>query len=212
MCSPLQAVVMGQWLRTKNRYRWLIYHAGRISTYIVLGLLVGLIGEAAGIPQWQGSFTIIAGVVLLLGYALIKILKWDRKIFTFISPVLIRAQNKVRKGGGGAPMTFLSGSLNGLLPCGMVYAALLPVASLNSSLNSMGYMLAFGLGTLPLQLVANFTLNSFGRFLGRHSNKVIPITVVFISSLLILRGMELDIPYISPATPAATDAAAAGCK
>lgn len=200
MCAPLQAVVMGQWLRNGKRGNWLLYHAGRLCTYVLLGLLVGILGNAFGLPQVQQEFTIIAGLLLLMGYFGFKALKWDRSLNRIISPFLMKLQGKVRRGQSRS-WYFISGSLNGLLPCGMVYAALIPVAG-SASIGMAGIsMLFFGLGTLPLLLGINLAGNSLMQRFSRQFQKLIPITVILIAAVLILRGMELDIPYLSPEMP-----------
>jgi len=57
-------------------------------------------------------------------------------------------------------------------------------------------MLAFGLGTLPLMLAVPL----LGRTINLRFNlqRVIPVSVALIAILLILRGLSLGIPYLSP--------------
>ncbi|QNR25558.1 sulfite exporter TauE/SafE family protein [Croceimicrobium hydrocarbonivorans] len=200
MCGPLQAVVMGQWLQSKHQANWISYHAGRLGTYMLLAIIASLLGSGLGIPDMQGSFTILAGLILLLGYFGFKALKWDRKTLQLIGPILSKLQSKVR--GKKHPLWYLiSGSLNGLLPCGMVYAALVPALGLSSWTEAILYMGAFGLGTLPLLLSFNLFSNALLLRFGPYLNRLIPLSIVLISALLILRGMELDIPYLSPEMP-----------
>jgi hypothetical protein len=200
MCAPLQAVIMGQWLTNKKKSNWLIYHAGRLSTYVLLGLIAALFGQSIGLANWQGDFTIVAGLVLISGYFGFKLLKWDRKFNQLLVPLLRKLQPKAQ-GKKKSIWFFSSGALNGFLPCGMVYAAMLPAAGAESFALAMFYMLVFGLGTLPLlaglNLFSNKIILSYGKFIP----KLIPISVILIAALLILRGLELDIPYLSPALP-----------
>lgn len=206
MCAPLQAVVMGQWLRSGKLYQALLYHGGRLATYALLGTAAALLGQWVGLPRWQGSFTIIAGLTLLLGYFGFKLLKWDRQFFALISPLLLRVQKRLRRRKGHAGLLALSGALNGLLPCGMVYAALLPAVTTGSVSLSALYMLAFGAGTLPLLLATHWVAGRLGSPLRQMGQHLIPLTVVLMSGLLILRGMELGIPFISPELAAGTQA------
>jgi sulfite exporter TauE/SafE len=200
MCGPLQAVVMGQWLRSKNTAHWFLYHSGRIAMYMSLAVITSLIGSSLGIPKLQGSFTLIAGLVLLFGYFGFKALKWDRKIMQIIGPFLGKMQRKVKGKKGG--LWFVgSGALNGLLPCGMVYAALVPALGLEQTFDAILYMAAFGLGTLPLLLGFNLFSNKLILRFAPFLNRLVPISIVLISALLILRGLELDIPYLSPELP-----------
>ena len=200
MCGPLQAIVMGQWLQSKKRANWFTYHLGRIGMYQLLAQSASFIGTSLGIPNLQGSFTIYAGLILIFGYFGIKALKWDRKSMQVFGPVLGKMQQKVR--GRKHPLWFgLSGALNGLLPCGMVYAALIPTLGFEGQEEVLLYMASFGLGTLPLLLGFNFFSNALLLRFGPYLNRLIPLSIVLIGALLILRGMELDIPFISPEAP-----------
>ncbi len=200
MCGPLQAVVMGSWLKSKRRGNWFIYHSGRLSTYMALALIATLLGASMGIPDMQGSFTIIAGLILILGYFGLKVLSWDRKILAVFQPLLRQVQSKAQ-GKSAGTWYFVSGALNGLLPCGMVYAALVPAMALSNPAEGALYMLLFGAGTLPLLLGFNLFSNQLLLRFAPQLQKLIPISIVVIGALLILRGMELDIPYLSPAAP-----------
>lgn len=200
MCGPLQAVVMGSWLKSKRRGNWFLYHSGRLSTYVILALVASILGGSLGLAEAQGSFTILAGLVLILGYFGFKALTWDRKILGLFNPLLRKVQAKAR--GKSAPLWFLSsGALNGLLPCGMVYAALVPALSLSGPWEALLYMLSFGAGTLPLLIGFNLFSNDLLLRYSSKLQKLIPLSIVLIGALLILRGMELDIPYLSPASP-----------
>jgi sulfite exporter TauE/SafE len=200
MCAPLQAVVMGQWLNNKKKGNWIVYHAGRLSTYMFLGLFAALFGQSIGVAHWKGDFTIIAGLVLLAGYFGFKILKWDRKFNQLLVPILRKLQPKAQ-GKKKSIWFYSSGALNGFLPCGMVYAALLPAAGAENLGMGLLNMLAFGIGTLPLLAGLNLFSNKIILSYGKYIPKLIPISVVLIAALLILRGMELNIPYLSPALP-----------
>ncbi|MGK0406782.1 MAG: sulfite exporter TauE/SafE [Roseivirga sp.] len=202
MCAPLQAVIMGQWLNNKKKGNWIIYHAGRLSTYMLLGLIASLFGQSIGVPNWQGDFTIMAGILLLAGYFGFKFLQWDRKFNQLLVPLLRKLQPKAQ-GKKKSIWFFSSGALNGFLPCGMVYAALLPAAGAASLSMGMFYMLVFGLGTIPLLAGLNLFSNKILLTYGKFIPKLIPISVVLIATLLIIRGLELDIPYLSPALPKA---------
>ncbi len=200
MCAPLQAVVMGKWLGGGSAGKVILYHSGRILTYAAMGILIGLIGNSIGLQSWQKEFSILAGLSLLLGYFSIRILRWDQRINSLITPWLIRLQsrNYQRKNNW---RFLVGGSINGLLPCGMVYAALIPAAATGSPHLAGLAMAMFGLGTLPLLIGLNLTSNRFFTSHPALFSKLIPLSVIFVSALLIMRGMELGIPYLSPELP-----------
>ena len=93
---------------------------------------------------------------------------------------------------------FTIGFLNGFLPCGLVYMAVLGALATTNAFSGSLYMFLFGLGTIPLMTavvyLGNFTKGTFRS----RVQKVIPIVVVFIGVLFILRGLGLGIPFVSP--------------
>jgi len=91
---------------------------------------------------------------------------------------------------------FLFGLINGLLPCGMVYLALLHGLSGSSLIETVLSMLFFGLGTLPVMFfIPLIGQERFYRLFPRQTQKILLVSIGF---LLILRGLGLGIPYVSP--------------
>ena len=93
---------------------------------------------------------------------------------------------------------FTIGLLNGFLPCGMVYVALFGAVAMQSPTLGVLYMIMFGLGTIPLMSSVVYLKNFMTISLRNKIQKAIPYVAVFIGTLFILRGLGLDIPYISP--------------
>src|SRR5690606_1097358 len=93
---------------------------------------------------------------------------------------------------------FILGMLNGLLPCGMVYIALLGAVSSGNHFSGSLFMAAFGMGTIPMMMSISLT----GSLVGVRFKKLLfnatPVIACLVGGLLILRGLNLDIPYVSP--------------
>lgn len=201
MCAPLLwAIPENPEKRTQWWLNKLTYNAGRISTYALLGLVVGLIGEGVSLVGWQQHISWITGVLLILGLVLSI---WGNRIKAFNS-FSNQFNQKVKKGlsrtlarkGLVAQLTF--GAFNGLLPCGLVYMALIASLSMTSVSGSMIYMVLFGLGTVPMMLGAALFKKSIQSIRSIRFNKLYPKIVLTIAILLIVRGMNLGIPYLSP--------------
>jgi len=90
------------------------------------------------------------------------------------------------------------GLLNGLLPCGLVYVAMAGAVARGNAVAGAGYMAAFGLGTLPMLLVISFSGKVFPAAWRLKLRGAIPVSVCLLAALLILRGLALGIPYLSP--------------
>jgi sulfite exporter TauE/SafE len=95
---------------------------------------------------------------------------------------------------------FTMGLLNGFLPCGMVYTALFGATAMQNEWMGATYMLLFGIGTIPMMSAVVLIANFITVPVRNKIQKMIPIMVFIIGSLFIVRGMGLDIPYLSPKT------------
>ncbi len=131
------------------------YHAGRIGTYTLLGALAGTLGYAlflmrgfqVGLSIGLGTVLVVAG--LSLCGVLQKLVPLDRLP---IPAALTRLVTWLVQRPGAGP-AFGLGLANGLLPCGLVLAVLVPAAAAGSAPGGALRMLAFGLGTVPALLV-----------------------------------------------------------
>lgn len=214
MCGPL---VMAIPARSENKaviaIDSILYNFGRVITYTVMGALVGLIGASISLAGYQESISIIAGVALLAVVLIPK--KWENSISKI--PLIENISNKFKKLFGRiigsktiGSMLFI-GLLNGLLPCGLVYVALTASIAGGSVQSAVTFMFFFGLGTMPM-LASVFILKSMVSIgIRRKINKLIPVGVAIVAVILILRGMSLGIPYISPNLPEHVKGKAAAC-
>jgi sulfite exporter TauE/SafE len=92
----------------------------------------------------------------------------------------------------------LLGFLNGLLPCGMVYLALGSAMSTGKPIDAALFMALFGLGTMPALLMVAFGGQLIGFAWRRKLQVVLPVFIFGMGLMLILRGLNLGIPMISP--------------
>ncbi len=93
---------------------------------------------------------------------------------------------------------FAIGLLNGLLPCGLIYMAIAGAVASADSLKSAFFMASFGLGTLPVMWSVSFFGNYIGLGIRKKIRSAYPVLMMLMACLLILRGLGLGIPYISP--------------
>lgn len=140
----------------------MVYHAGRLISYATLGFLFGLLGKGLYLAGMQQRISIVVGV-LMITIAVIpeKVFaryNFSRPIYNVISKVKTSLGNQFKRKSTDALFTI--GLLNGLLPCGLVYAALFGAIAMQNVSLSVAYMLLYGLGTIPLMsavvYVANF--------------------------------------------------------
>jgi sulfite exporter TauE/SafE len=90
------------------------------------------------------------------------------------------------------------GALNGLLPCGLVYVAAAGATATSHPLTGVAYMALFGLGTWPMMLGLHFAGQRLPLPPRLSLGSVTRAAVLLMAVLLILRGLELGVPFISP--------------
>jgi len=200
MCGPIamSLPVVSNTASGKFLYT-LLYNLGRIVTYACLGAVLGLLGASFALAGLQQALSIVVGVFILL-FILFPSHRWA----LFTSGKMQQLFEKLRSKLGVLffqkkyQSVFFIGLLNGLLPCGLVYMAIAGAISTASLTNSVLFMAAFGLGTLPVMWSVAF----FGSFISLQTRRVIkkayPYLMVLMACLLIVRGLGLGIPYISP--------------
>ena len=206
MCGPLSlALPVQQFSRGGQLAASFLYQAGRILTYSLLGVLLGSIGERIYFTGYQQWFSILLGAGLLVLAALSFIRQRQLQV-PFLQPFYQSVQRliiRILKSVKGFPGFFLLGMANGLLPCGMVYIALATSLSFTSLAESLGFMAAFGAGTLPAMVLVSFAGFLVRPELRSGFRRMVPVLISLMGVLLILRGLNLGIPFISPAFPAA---------
>ena len=174
----------------------LAYNLGRLTTYSLLGVVSGLLGRSLTLIGVQRWISLGAGALILAGLLL------SRRVGT--GTPMIRAVARLKSAFGGllqrrtVTSLGLLGLLNGLLPCGLVYAACVGAAATGSLATGVGYMALFGLGTVPLMLGLGFSGRAFPVRWRFKLQQLVPVSLALVAVLLILRGLALGIPYLSP--------------
>ncbi|HMX39171.1 MAG TPA: sulfite exporter TauE/SafE family protein, partial [Saprospiraceae bacterium] len=98
---------------------------------------------------------------------------------------------------------FALGVLNGLLPCGMVYAALAGAISTTEAAGGALFMAVFGVGTLPLLLMLSVLGQGAGTWVRQRVRFLQPVLLAVAGLLLLQRGLHLDLSLFDSAVPKA---------
>jgi uncharacterized protein len=197
MCGPLAlALPATGGSRTSLLAGRLAYNAGRILTYCALGLVFGLLGRTlvlAGIQRWV---SIALGITLLAGLLTSRKLAVWRPTTALVERLKSGMLKILRR--RSIVSLLVLGLLNGLLPCGLVYVACAGAAATGGTLAGVQYMAVFGVGTVPMMLAISLSGRLIPISLRLQLRKAIPLSVFLLAALLIMRGMSLGIPYVSP--------------
>lgn len=206
MCGPLSLAIPVWHLSFLQKFFALLtYQCGRIITYSVLGLIVGIAGRSIYIAGFQQWFSVFLGGSMLVAAGACLIRKKSIH-FSFLPEFYKSVQQliiKILKSNKGWKSFLLLGIINGLLPCGMVYIALASALSATQVVHSIGFMAAFGAGTLPAMMAAGYASHTLHPQLRMVFRKSVPFFIAGAGIVLILRGMNLGILFISPELPAA---------
>lgn len=200
MCGPIAFALP---VRTSNTWikllKYIIYNAGRILTYTILGLIIGSIGKGFAIAGLQQIISIASGGLIIISVLLVH--------FSFrttgMNNLLYRVSSHVKSlfhmylKKTGIFSLFMLGVVNGLLPCGMVYMAMLGALATGSYLSGAAFMALFGLGTVPMMLSISLMGNMMTVKLRSMFNKLIPVVGCVVGLLLILRGLDVEVPFLN---------------
>jgi sulfite exporter TauE/SafE len=192
MCGPLNLMVAAQMRKSALPALpyFSLYHAARVLAYVLMGAIVGALGSLLGLSR---ELTVLGGAVgLLMGLLLLLLgagyLGWLRA-FPLEGPsrwwnaALSRALHL----GGGRGVTLL-GFLNGLLPCGLVYSALLLAASSGEAWRGALGMVLFGLGTFPALLALDLGVGALSVRFRQAMMRLAGVLMLLVGLQLALRG------------------------
>lgn len=196
MCGPL-AIAIPAKVKSNKFLFGLLYQIGRISVYTSIGVSVFFIGYSFSLFHLQQTLTIFLGISLIL-YAVVTFMSSKNGLFLdFYSKYIGRFFNKIWNLPFVAS-SLLLGVLNGLLPCGAIYIAAVYCASLQSVGESILYMILFGIGTSPIFIAAWVFFKKSQQLKLKKLIIVYKFLPLIIGVLMVLRGANLGIPYLSP--------------
>lgn len=195
MCGPLALSIpytttgISKWTRLSG------YYLAKAFAYACMGGVAGMVGKGFFVMNWQQGLSIAAGIFIIV-WVCFPLLKPVRGSFAF-QKQFASLYGKLQRD----PKLYyylLLGLLNGLLPCGLVYTALAAATVSGGAFQGFISMFLFGVGTAPVLITLVLLKRKLNvRF--RHFFKPLSLVLsVFIGVLLIMRGLNLGIPYVSP--------------
>lgn len=204
MCGPVVAAVSLSRPDPRSVFPHLLYHLGRITTYSLLGGAVGLSGSLVrvSIPIEPIQRTVLFGTgiaIVLMGLSLSGLFgarfRWGNGADL---PAPFPRILRLVAGTGGPGACFPLGLLLGLLPCGLVYTALLTAAreGMESAdpaaafLRGFAAMALFGLGTAPSLLLLGKAVGSLGTRIRSILYRAAALLMVLAGILFLVRGVS----------------------
>jgi uncharacterized protein len=201
MCGPIALALP---LKKESKFSKissaLLYNIGRSVTYTFMGLIFGFFGQSFAMAGFQKWVSLIMGVLMILYVVFPAIFKnrfdIDKYAFKYVGKLRFRLGKLFGKRSYSS--LFFIGLLNGLLPCGPVYAALAGAIATGSAISGSLFMFIFGIGTIPVMLSISLLGSKISLRSKKKFSKLIPITILLIGFLFVMRGLGLGIPFLSP--------------
>lgn len=178
----------------------LLYNGGRVISYSLLGLIAGLAGSVFFFVGAGQYLAIAAGVVIVItallpfaGKNIIPVIPFLGKLHKYlvqnVKPYFLKKNYS---------SLFITGLVNGFLPCGLLYSALIGAVATGSVVKAMSFMALFGLATLPAMFILILVKSKVAGMFRNKLMRFVPVAVMVVGILIMLRGLNLGIPYVSP--------------
>lgn len=201
MCGPLVLAIPTQ---AQSRWKFIVerimYNSGRALAYGFLGALLGLFGNQLFLAGIQQNLSIVLGLSILLTVIIPLGLKSRLQKFSPMAKLYSVVKTKfamlIQKRGMVALIAM--GILNGFLPCGLVYTALVGATAVADVWKSALFMMVFGVGTLPALVAVAMAGKLISLKFRSLFTRAVPALSLTLAVILILRGMNLGIPLVSP--------------
>lgn len=204
MCGPLVLSVGRHTAPASRRVHLrhaVLYHGARIATYVALALPAGVIGDALTVRGLGRVLAIGAAILLLAAAAGTVRLGPLGGIASGFSAMLARLSSPLLRWSRARPIAgaLITGTINGLLPCGLVYAALTTAAAAGSVGGAALLMAGFGMGTTPVLVAIAAGAASLSPPLRLRLRPVGPVVLAVTAAILIVRAVTMPHQHgISP--------------
>ncbi len=217
MCGPMVVSYALKGTEDQSTARRIVpnlaYQGAKITSYVLVGILLGAIGAAFNLDAVRPYVMVLAGVfMIVMGLGMTGRVPWAMRLVPRPPKFLVTALTRVRRKATAeaaagestlaTPITF--GLLTGLFPCAPLIAAQLSAAATGSSLTGGLAMLAFGLGTAPLMLAFGTASSLIPSSLKERVMIVLAIVVMLFGAVYVNRGlMRLGSPVTFQSVTAA---------
>lgn len=204
MCGPM---VVTYAVKGEDDEHWsskivpnLAYQVAKITSYVLVGLLLGAIGSAFnlnGVRPWimfaAGAFMIILGLGMTgrVPWAARLTPRPPRFLITSLSKLRRKARSDAEEGMSSIATPIAFGLLTGFMPCAPLQAAQLAAAGTGNVLYGGEAMLAFGLGTAPLMLVFGMVSSMIPKDWKHRMTVALAIVVMVFGLVFINRAATL---------------------
>ncbi len=202
MCGPIALILpVDRKSKLKTAIQLTLYHLARILAYGTMGLVLGFFGRGLQLAGLQQKISLVFGLIMIVTALFPAVNRtfsartpafWARAVGRLKAAMQSYLQRR------SYSAFFVMGFLNGYLPCGLVYLAMVGALATGSAWQGAVYMMIFGLGTTPALVLITWLQRMFSTGLRNRLNRLIPYAVALVGLLFVLRGLNLNIMFLSP--------------
>lgn len=201
MCGPLVASYTlyekDAFSRFPHLLPHLLYNAGRITTYIFIGALMGISGSfvntAGRLSGIQNTVGMLAGAfMIVMGLGIAGVFK-NLRLMERQSNLILRMVKTVRE-SNSSWRYFSLGLLLGFLPCGLSYSVFIGAAATGSMPSAMLFVLCFGLGTIPALLLFGLVMTHLSARIRGWIYRTSGVAVIVTGIYFLMRGLISHAP------------------
>lgn len=182
--------------RGRFALRHALYHLGKTSSYVFIGVLAAAAGEwlraGSGFRWAQTALSAGAGALMVLvGLQLLGLLPGRRGpgvLSAWLTPLFAPL---LRPAGLSGPLAL--GVFNGLLPCPLVYAFAAQAAATGSVPAGAAIMVGLGLGSMPALSVAGAAGHWLTAARRRAMVRVAGVLIVAFGVITVVRGLPVGL-------------------
>ena len=173
------------------------YHAGRITTYALLGMIAGAASQSLlfldGVkPALHLLFAaanlavVVLGALTLIGMQRFGLSLLDGTGGSFLGRVLRNSSRRPSLSAYAA-----AGMTMGLIPCGMVYGVLITASTRGSWSHGAAMMAVFGLGTIPALLAYGQLTSALASSVGLIFQRVLGGAVMILGLIGLMHSLRM---------------------
>jgi sulfite exporter TauE/SafE len=205
MCGPIVASYCMA-VKSRGLLAHLLFNYGRVTTYTILGGIMGVTGSflttVTHIQEFQKGIMIFAGLVIILmglGLAGWLPLAWvtrhRNQTLSAPSSFFVNKMKSIFSGNLPSGAFYPMGLATGLIPCGLVYTALITAVRaameapnhIIGGLKGMLMMFLFGLGTLPALVLFGKLVNVISIKMRSRLYKLAAVVMIAMGVLFLVR-------------------------
>ncbi|PHM17726.1 MAG: beta-carotene 15,15'-monooxygenase [Sulfuricurvum sp. PD_MW2] len=186
--------------RTAQLIRHSAYNLGRVSSYIVLGMIFGGIGALFSVSmEFHGALFILAGIIMIITalgmFGLSKLIHLLERGFSSNSLFKTLFSRLIKSKNIGS--FFALGVMNGFFPCGFVFFFAAKAAASASIIEGGMVMALFGLATVPTLLALGQSVSFFKEIAFRQTmNRIAALAILIYGLYSVYYGLAyfFDLP------------------